>query len=68
MFDDQSPKDAVQVGFRENEYIFDVESVGALQSAVLVKEAIKILRLRCEYFQLIVPIELRKAPVKTEDF
>ncbi|XP_055331487.1 DNA-directed RNA polymerases I and III subunit RPAC1-like [Paramacrobiotus metropolitanus] len=49
---DSTLSDAVKIGFRKNEFIFEVESVGALPSTVLVKEALTILKNRCEYHLL----------------
>ncbi|GAU88590.1 hypothetical protein RvY_01263 [Ramazzottius varieornatus] len=64
---DPTLSDCMQIAFRENEFEFTVESVGALQSAVLVCQAIEILKKRCEFLSLICPKEPNWNNIKAEE-
>lgn len=67
VFTDPELSKCIQIGFRENEFIFNVESVGALSSSLLVEEAIRILKDRCEFLHLICPQGSSWSNIKMEE-
>ena len=67
VFTDPALANSIQIAFRENEFIFNVESVGGLASHILVTEALQILKNRCEYLHHICPKESRFSNIKVEE-